>query len=75
MRAIYMRIAAGACDKVKATFSKTAYLILFLGIGVNTAGITSVTRPTKPYTTKIGIEDFYNAFCDLFKFFIKVPMA
>ncbi|MBI5745751.1 MAG: hypothetical protein HZA13_01965 [Nitrospirae bacterium] len=61
-----MCITAGAGDKVKATFSQTAYLILFLGLGVNTAGITAVPRHAKPYATKIGIKDLYNAFRNLF---------
>lgn len=70
-----MCIAAGACDKVKATFSQAAYLIIFLGLGVNTDGIAAVPRHAKPYTTKIGIKDLYNTIRDLFELFIETPRA
>ena len=42
---------------------------------MDTAFLAHIPMPFDPYTTKIGIEDFYNVFCDLFKFFIKVLMA
>ena len=61
-----MRISAGAGDKVKAMFSQTAYLTLFLGLGMDTAFLAAIRRSSKPNAAKIGIKDFYNTFCDPF---------
>ncbi|MDP2683301.1 MAG: hypothetical protein Q8P28_11000 [Deltaproteobacteria bacterium] len=75
MRAVYVCIAAGAGNKVKAGFPLAADLILFPVIGVNTPGITAVPGPANPYTAEIGIEDFYYAISDILELFIKVPIT